>query len=146
MSDRRRRRRQILELSQLSTELHGRGLRPRSITPTPGGPERAVTEVLETEQVKRSIFKNEIWSVHESRTSQVMLAVIKITTHARFAKLCQKIMLSPKAYINDFGAKSHLFGGKILSVYWGVLSKFPPGIVALTCLPFAQPLTNRFLI
>ena len=28
----------------------------------------------------------------------------------------------------------------------GVLSKFPPSIVVLTCLPFAQPLTNRFLL
>ena len=48
---------EILELSQLTTEPHGRGLRPRNITPTPSGRETVVTEVLETEQVKRSIFK-----------------------------------------------------------------------------------------
>lgn len=47
---------EILELSQLPTEPCARGLRPRNITPSAGGSDTTVTQVLETEQVERSIF------------------------------------------------------------------------------------------
>ena len=49
------------ELSELGLETHYRavcaGPKTNDVKPTPGGMETTVTEVLETEQVKRSIFK-----------------------------------------------------------------------------------------
>ena len=67
-------RRRGLETSQLNTESYARSLRLKNITPTPGGPETTVTEVLETEKVhNRSIFKTKLR--YEGQKSQIMLAV-----------------------------------------------------------------------
>lgn len=63
---------EILELSQFTIEPYARGLTPRNVTPTKGGSDTTIPDVLETEQVKKksimfqnevSCFQNEIKSV-----------------------------------------------------------------------------------